>query len=224
MAMPAVDTDPIRVLIVDDHQVFADLLGFAIEVEPDLECVGHANGAQQALDLARRLRPDVVVMDLQLGHEGAQGIDLTGQVLDELPTARVVVLTALKDHRLAVAAAEAGAVGYLQKDGELSTVIHALRAAHAGLVMIAPRLLTEIGSRLPDEDPARALLSERELEVLGLLNQGLSARAIGERLDVTVNTARTHIRNVITKLGAHSQLEALTQARRLGLLGPESTG
>ncbi len=224
MSMPAVSTAPIRVLIVDDHQVFADLLGFAIQVEPDLECVGHASTAQQALDLARRLRPDVVVMDLQLGHEGAQGIDLTSQVLAELPSARIVVLTALKDHRLAVAAAQAGAVGYLQKDGELSTVIHSLRAAHAGLVMVAPRLLTEIGSRLPAEDASRSLLSERELEVLGLLNQGLSARAIGEQLDVTVNTARTHIRNLITKLGAHSQLEALTQARRLGLLDPESLG
>lgn len=221
MAVPALMPAPIRVLIVDDHQVFADLLGFALSVEPDLESAGHASTAEEALALARRERPDVVVMDLQLGVEGAQGIDLTAQVLAELPSTRVVVLTALKDHRLAVAAAQAGAVGYLQKDGELSTVIHALRAAHAGLVLIPPRLLTELGSRLPVDDQSRSLLSDRELEVLSLLNQGLSARAIGERLDVTVNTARTHIRNLITKLGAHSQLEALTQARRLGLLDEE---
>jgi DNA-binding NarL/FixJ family response regulator len=224
MAMPATTPAPIRVLIIDDHQVFADLLGFAVGVEHDLTCVGHASSADQALALARRERPDVVVMDLQLGHEGSQGIELTAQLLAELPATRVVVLTALKDHRLAVAAAQAGAVGYLQKDGELSTVIHALRAAHAGLVLIPPRLLAELGARLPAEDPSRSLLSERELEVLTLLNQGLSARAIGDRLDVTVNTARTHIRNLITKLGAHSQLEALTQARRLGLLDPESLG
>jgi DNA-binding NarL/FixJ family response regulator len=215
---------PIRVLIVDDHAVFADLLGFAIEVEPDLVCVGHAASAERALALTRELRPDVVVMDLQLGSTGTEGIDLTRSVMAEHPTTRVVVLTALKDHHLAVTAARAGAVGYLQKDGELVTVIHALRAAHNGLVLLAPRLLSEIGELLPADEAPRVALSDREREVLVLMNQGLAARAISEQLDVSLNTARTHLRNVITKLGAHSQLEALTRARRLGLLDPDASG
>jgi DNA-binding NarL/FixJ family response regulator len=220
MTLPGgTEAAPIRVLIVDDHAVFAELLGFAIAVEPDLACVGHAPSADAAQNLTRSLRPDVIVMDLQLGAAGTQGIDLTRILLAEHPAVRVVVLTALKD-----AAAQAGAVGYLQKDGELAAVIHALRAAHNGLVMIAPRLLTELGALLPAADPFQATLSDREREVLALMDRGLAAREVAEQLKVSPNTARTHIRNVITKLGAHAQPEALTQARRLGLLNSEPAG
>jgi DNA-binding NarL/FixJ family response regulator len=212
------------VMIVDDHPVFAELLGLALNAEPDLEWVGHASTSAQALELLDDLVPDVVVMDLQLGSGATEGIDLTAAVLRRRPAARVVVLTALKDHQLAVAAAAAGAVGFMQKDGALTAVIEALRAAHLGFLLIPPDLLSAMSRLSPSVGGRPAGLTARELEVLALMGDGLTSQVIAERLGLSAGTARTHVQRVIVKLGAHTRLEAVVNAARLGLLGEVDRG
>lgn len=209
---------PIRVLVVDDHKVFAELLGFALQSEPDLLCVGHATSASEAVALARELQPDAVVMDLHLGDGEVDGILATQTLLAEHPTLRVVVLTAQNDLQVAVRAAAAGAVGFMQKDGALQNVMHALRAVHEGAVLLPAALLSQLAGATAPLPRSSGGLSTRELDVLRLMGEGMDPRAIGEHLHLSVHTARTHVKNIMGKLEAHSQLEAVLNATRLGLL------
>lgn len=216
--VPAADGE-IRVLIVDDHQIFADLLEFALNCEPGLRCVGKASTPEQARLQFARLRPDAVVMDLQLGPGEAEGIEVTRELTESDPEASVVVLTALKDHRLAVRAARAGAVGFLQKDGSAQTVIRALRTVHDGYLMISPALFAEIGRHLePGTPPERPVLSEREQDVLRLIGLGLRPQLVAERLGISGHTVKSHLAALKRKLDTHTQLETVTRAVALGLI------
>jgi DNA-binding NarL/FixJ family response regulator len=209
----------IRVLIVDDHAIFADLLEFALNCEPGLRCVGKASTPEQARLLFARLRPDAVVMDLQLGPGEAEGIEITRELVEADPEANVVVLTALKDHHLAIRAARAGAVGFLQKDGSAQTVIRALRTVDDGYLMIAPTLFAELGRHLePTPPPERTPLSERELEVLQLIGRGLRPQLVAEELGISAHTVKSHLAALKRKLDTHTQLETVTRAVALGLI------
>jgi DNA-binding NarL/FixJ family response regulator len=212
-------TGEIRVLIVDDHQIFTDLLEFALNCEPGLTCVGKASGPEQARELYERLRPDAVVMDLQLGPGEAEGIAITRELVALDPDACVLVLTALKDHHLAIRAAEAGAVGFLQKDGSARTVINALRTVHDGYLMISPTVFSEIGRQLHlGMELSRPMLSERELEVLALIGRGVRPRLIAEQLEISAHTVKSHLAALKRKLETHTQLETVTKAIALGLI------
>lgn len=209
----------IRVLIVDDHQIFADLLEFALNCEPGLRCVGKASTPEQARLLFARLRPDAVVMDLQLGPGEAEGIEITRELVEADPEASVVVLTALKDHHLAIRAARAGAVGFLQKDGSAQTVIRALRTVDDGYLMISPTLFAELGRHLePTAPPERTPLSDRELEVLQLIGRGLRPQLVAEELGISAHTVKSHLAALKRKLDTHTQLETVTRAVALGLI------
>lgn len=206
---------PIRVLVVDDHQLFADGMATLLGTEEDITVVGQGNSIPEAIDLATQTRPDVVLLDWNL--PGGTGADVTRSIRQQMPETKVVILTSETDGSVLTEALEAGCSGLLSKHGELEDTVEAVRAAYLGEVTIPlPRLSTVLarGSRTtPPTD-----LTKRELEILGLLAEGLSNAAIAEQLFISVNTVRNHVQRILEKLGVHSKLEAVTTSLRSGVV------
>ena len=201
-------TEPARqtpVLLVDDHRVFTDSLEIALGLQPDLCCVAVAHTAREGLVRAAVTDFTVAVVDLQLPDSG--GLDLIPQLLAVRPEARIVVLTAHPRPDLAGRAVAAGAVAFLGKDTALAHILDALRNARRDrpVLGVVPR-------------PSGVELTHRELDVLRELGQGRDATRIAAALDISVYTARDHIKSVMAKLGVHSQLDAVVSAVRLGLI------
>ena len=204
-----------RVMVVDDHVVFAELFGLALSGEDGFEFVGRADGVSAGIRMVESLSPDIVVMDVRLGD--GDGIAATTQLTRDHPGLRVIVLTAFVDADLMRRAADAGACALLPKDGELSEMMHALRTARDGGFVVHPRLLKTLvsGEGRPQPLPP---LTQREQDVLQMLAAGLEANAIARELGISLNTCRGYVKNLLTKLGAHSQLEAVVVAMRNGLI------
>jgi DNA-binding NarL/FixJ family response regulator len=221
--MPPESDEPIKVLVVDDHAVVRRGLWAFLESEPDLEVVGAAEGGEQALDLLEGLeaegrRPDVVVMDLQM--EPLDGVESTRRIRARYDDVEVVVLTSYADEGLVRAALEAGASGYVLKDADADEVAAAIRAADRGELLLDPavarRLLSSLGAALPDQAPAD--LTARELDVLRLVGAGRANKEIAARLGISERTARTHVSNILGKLGVTSRTQAALWAVREGLV------
>jgi DNA-binding NarL/FixJ family response regulator len=215
------DTDtaprPIRVLIVDDHEVLASSLAMVLDAEEDITAVGVATTLEQAQGLMTTVQPDVLLLDHRMPD--GDGVAAIPKLLSERSSVGVVVLTASSADHVLLAAIEAGASGFLSKTRSLDEVTAAVRAAAAGESVISPELLARLLPRFGRGGPhAVDELTEREREVLGLVAEGLSNAAIAERLVVSVHTVRNHIASLSGKLGAHSKLEALSIAVRRGLL------
>jgi DNA-binding NarL/FixJ family response regulator len=212
----------IRVLVVEDQRALADALGIGIDAQSDLQCVGTVGTVADALRVAAASDPDVVLMDIHL--PGADGIEGTGRIRADHPAARVLILTADTTPDLLRVAAAAGAVGFLAKDTAFVDILTAIRFPLEGKLLVehsalAPLLSLSAGQRDRAESDAHgAGLSPRELEVLQLMGEGLDPRAVAERLVVSPHTARGHVKKVMMKLGAHSQLEAVVIATKMGLL------
>lgn len=218
---------PTRVLIVDDHQSFSEALGLAIGLQSDLECVGTAATLGEATALVPGRCPDVVLMDVRLPD--GDGIDGTARVKALCPETRVVILTAHADLEIVARAAAAGAAGFLPKSSSVVQVLDAIRTAGSGGMLVEHSTLMQVVSRIRDgEGPApqreaSPSLTHREHEVLLLLGEGLDPSSIARRLGVSLHTTRGHVQNVLGKLGAHSQLEAVVAAVRRGLIpGPQA--
>lgn len=210
-------SDRIRVVVVDDHEVLATSLARALELEPDIETVGTAGSLAEAERLIRGAAPDVLLLDHRLPD--GDGVEAMGRLQALRPAMRVVVLTASTLDQVMVAAVEAGASGFLSKTRSLEEVAGAVRAAAAGEAVISPEMLARLLPRLNRSGGgARPTLTDREQEVLELLAEGLTNAAIAERLTVSVHTVRNHVANLSGKLGARSKLEALSIALREGLL------
>lgn len=208
---------PVRVLIVDDHEVFGTSLAFVLDSEPDLVAVGVAGTAAAALQSARSTAPDVILLDHRLPD--GDGVSLIPALRAVRPTVQVVMLTATTSEHVLVAAMEAGAAGFIDKTRSLAEVVSAVRAAAAGESLISPRLLARLLPRLRRRDESASdELTGREHEVLGLLAEGLSNAEIAARMTVSVHTVRNHVANLSAKLGAHSKLEVLAIAVRRGLV------
>lgn len=207
----------VRVLVVDDHAMFASSVAALLESEPDLEVVGTATDLATA---RRRLTADpvdVVLLDQRLPD--GRGVDAILEFKRLSPATKVVMLTGTADDASLVAATEAGCAGFLEKSRSVQELVAAVRAAAAGEVLLSPDLLARLIARMQRKrQGVGADLTAREVEVLGLLAQGLSNAAIGKALFVSVNTVRNHVANILAKLGAHSKLEALSVAVREGLL------
>ncbi|MGI8524146.1 MAG: response regulator [Nocardioides sp.] len=210
-------SEPVRVLIVDDHDVLASSLALVLDQEPDLVTVGVANTLAQARELLSTAGPDVLLLDHRMPD--GDGVDAIPDLLALRPSVKVVVLTASAAEHVRVNAIEAGATGFVSKTRSISEVTAAVRAASAGESVISPELLARLLPRLQRGGSAGATeLTEREREVLSLVADGLSNAAIADSLTVSVHTVRNHIANLSSKLGAHSKLEALSIALRQGLL------
>ena len=208
---------PIRVLIVDDHDVFASSLAQVLALEPDLLTLGTAHSIAEARTMIPNTLPDVVLMDHRLPD--GDGVAAIVELQPLRHATKYVVLTASTADHVLVNAIEAGASGFLSKSRSLEEVRSAVRAAHSGEAVISPELLARLLPRLNRRrEPGRVELTERELEVLALLAEGLPNSEIAGRLVVSVHTVRNHVANLSAKLGAHSKLEALSIAIRQGLL------
>jgi DNA-binding NarL/FixJ family response regulator len=219
--MTAERGEQILVLVVDDHEVVRRGLLAFLDGEADIEVVGDAGGGDQALELLVQLdsegrRPHVVVMDLQM--EPVDGIDSTRQIRSRYHDVEIVALTSFGEPERVHAALEAGASGYLMKDADADEVAVAIRAAHRGELQLDPAVARQLTASLrspPSEDLARKLTS-RELEVLRLLGEGEPNKAIGAALGISERTARTHVSNILAKLGLSSRTQAALWAAREG--------
>ena len=206
-----------RVLVVDDHVVFGQLVSRALSQETDLTCVGTASSLSEARRMCAALRPDVVLMDVRLPD--GDGVDATADVIAVDPDLRVVVLSAFIDADLMRRASRAGATALLAKDGELDDLLHAIRFAEPGSLAVSPRLLHQLvreGER-PRPGPE---LTQREREVLQKLADGSDLTLIARDMCISVHTCRGHVKSVLAKLGVHSQLQAVVVAMRSGLIEP----
>jgi DNA-binding NarL/FixJ family response regulator len=208
---------PIRVLIVDDHDVLASSLAMVLNAEPDLTAVGVATTLDQAEALIGTAHPDVLLLDHRMPD--GDGVAAIPRLRALRPSIGIVVLTASSADHVLLAAIEAGASGFISKTRSLDEVTAAVRAAAAGESVISPEMLARLLPRFSRSSPHSVdELTEREREVLALVAEGLSNAAIAERLTVSVHTVRNHIASLSGKLGAHSKLEALSIAVRRGLL------
>lgn len=213
----------IRVLLADGQSLFREAVRVVLSSEDDLTVVGEAGDGLQAVAEVERLHPDVALLDADLPN--GDGIHATRQISIRVPECRVIVFSAQEDEQLLVRALEAGASGYLSKSSPMIELIDATRAVHRGDALVPPRMLGALLQRLihrrreRDEALKRmAALTRREREVLGLLAQGADNDGIAQHLVISPETARTHIQNVLGKLGVHSRLEAAAFVVQNGIL------
>lgn len=222
--MTAESEPPIRVFVVDDHAVVRRGLVAFLESEPDLELVGDAEGGTQALEQLARLEsagrlPNVVLMDLKM--PAPDGIESMRAVRARFDGVEVVALTSFGEESRVRGALDAGAAGYLLKDAEADEVAAAIRAAHRGELQLDPRIARSLMPRpeaAPRFDPAS--MTSRELDVLRLVGAGKTNKEIASLLDISERTARTHVSNILRKLGLHSRTRAALWAVREGLVEP----
>ena len=206
----------LRVMVVDDHALFRRGLEMVLGNEPDLELVGEASDGQEAIEKAQETMPDVVLMDVRMPKRS--GIEATAQIKELLPHVKILMLTISDEEADLYDAIKAGASGYLLKEIPIEEVSDAIRSVWAGQSRISPsmasKLLTEFAaiSKATEERPQR--LTEREMEVLKLVAQGLNNRDIAKKLYISENTVKNHIRNILEKLHLHSRMEAVVYAVR----------
>jgi DNA-binding NarL/FixJ family response regulator len=212
----------VRVLIADGHSLFREALVSALAGEPDLEVVGEAKDGLEAVAEAARAEPEVAVLDSDLPN--GDGLRAARLIRERLPACRVVLLAAEEDHETLADAIHAGANGYLTKASPLTDLVEAIRAVHRGDTLVPARMLGDLLGRLIDRrqqqsEAVRRIgrLTPREKEVLGLLAEGGDNDTIAQALVISPQTARTHIQNVLVKLGVHSRLEAAALAIQNGL-------
>ena len=222
----------VRIVLAEGQSLFRDAVRSVLESQPDLQVVAVAGDGMTAVAEAERTAPHLVLLDVNLPNR--DGIGATRLVKDRLPGCRVLVLAHGEDDGVLLRAVEAGADGYLTKTSPLSDLIDAVRAVHRGETVIPRRMLGPLLSRLltrgrEQEDALRVVsqLTRREREVLGLLAKGGNNDRIAQALVISPQTARTHVQNVLTKLGVHSRLEAAAFVVRSGIeddLVPDGNG
>lgn len=214
---------PIRVYLVDDHGVVRRGMRAYLELVEDIEVVGEAPSGEVAVEELGRLAssgqpPDVVMMDLLL--PGMDGITATGLIRERHPEIEVVALTSFVAHEQVHAALAAGASGYVLKDADADEVASAIRTAHRGEVHLTPAAARELAKVLQAPDRDAELLTDRERQVLTLVAQGASNNQIAEALFISERTARTHVSNILMKIGVRSRTQAALWAIREGLAPP----
>jgi DNA-binding NarL/FixJ family response regulator len=216
------DSGPLRVLVVDDNDLFRTGLSALLSDEPGIDVIGQASGGRMGVRLTAELHPDVVLMDLSMPDlEGAQA---TEKILRERPDTRVIALTVSADDADVAAVLVAGACGFLAKDTPMDAIVAAIRAAAQGAAWLSPRaarvMLDAMRRDVPEmqaEQPEIGDLSARELDVLRLLARGLANNQIAEELGISPRTAKNHVSSVLTKLRVPSRVQAAIFAVRQGL-------
>jgi DNA-binding NarL/FixJ family response regulator len=210
----------IRVLVVDDHAVVREGLRAFLELQPGITVAGEAGDGESALDIALRLRPDVVLMDLVMPGEG--GLAAMRTLRERLPAARVIVLTSFLDEERLLPALRAGAAGYLLKDVDPHELARAIHAAHAGQAVIDPTVAARLVDSLATPtttDDGLAKLTRREREVLELIGRGFANKRIALELGIAEKTVKAHVSAVLAKLGVSDRTQAALRAAGLASTG-----
>lgn len=220
-----------RVLLVDDQALIRQAISVMLDLADGVEVVAQATDGREALDLARRLRPDVVLMDIRMPD--LDGIAATAEICSDpdLAATRVLILTTFENDANVVAALRAGASGFIGKGSEPGELVRAVRAVAAGDSLLSPEATRGLIARVlrPTEDSGAATrtdarllagLTDREREVLELVARGLSNQEIADRLVISVHTAKTHVGRVMVKLGAHDRAQLVIAAYESGLIAP----
>jgi DNA-binding NarL/FixJ family response regulator len=207
----------LRVVVVDDHQTFAELLSFALSTEPDMDCVGTAGSGAEGVAMAQDLQPDVVVMDIEMPRQ--DGLTAARRIREVSPGSVVAVVTAHRDPDWVVRATQAGASAFIPKNGSLSEMLDVLRRARRGCMLVAPSAFAAgtTAASFPTS-PAAPPLTQRERDVLACLGRGMAPKAISRVLGISINTCRGYVKSLLSKLAVSSQLEAVVKAQELGLL------
>jgi NarL family two-component system response regulator LiaR len=208
----------IGVLIADDHGVVREGLRMFLGRDSELIVVGEASNGAEAIELARQLRPDVVLMDLLMPV--VDGIAATAAIRTELPETEVIALTSVLESTAVVGAMKAGAIGYLLKDTQALELRRAIKAAAAGQVQLSPQASAYLMRELRTPETIEAL-TEREMEVLNLLVQGYSNKEVARALQIAEDTVKVHVKHILAKLGVQSRTQAVLYAIRLGLVSTE---
>jgi DNA-binding NarL/FixJ family response regulator len=209
--------DPIRVLIVDDHAVVREGLRTFLELQEGIEVAGEASDGHDAIRAAERLRPDVVLMDLVMPN--LDGVGAMRELRQRVPAARVIVLTSFLDDERLLPAIRAGAAGYLLKNVQPQELARAIRTAAAGEALLDPAVAARLVEALEEDghDTRADQLTPREREVLVLIGRGYANKRIALELGIAEKTVKTHVGNVLSKLGVSDRTQAALYAARLGL-------
>jgi two-component system, NarL family, response regulator LiaR len=205
-------SSPIRVMLVDDHTMVRRGLATFLKVYDDLELVGEAPDGETAVQLCDRVLPDVVLMDMVMPD--VDGVTATRLIRQRFPTVQIIALTSFKEEGLVQSALQAGAIGYLLKNVSAAELAQAIRAAHAGRGMLAPEIVQDLTHAASQPPTAGYDLTEREREVLVLIVAGLNNSEIAEKLFVSPSTIKSHVSNILAKLGVTSRTEAAALAVR----------
>ncbi|MCB8986712.1 MAG: response regulator transcription factor [Ardenticatenaceae bacterium] len=211
----------IQILLVDDHAVVRQGLKMFLELDADLEIIGEAENGEQAIQLAGDLKPDVVLMDLLMPV--LDGIEATAVIRRDYPDTEVIALTSVLEDASIMAAMRAGATGYLLKDTQADELCRAIKSAAAGQVQLSPQVAARLIQEVPVPDSPEKL-TERETEVLCLLALGRANKEIAWELGIGEKTVKTHVSNILSKLGVPSRTQAALYAVRIGLVSIEETG
>jgi two-component system, NarL family, response regulator LiaR len=212
----------VRLLVVDDHDLFRAGLASLLSAEDGIEVIGQASGGKMGVRLATELRPDVVLMDVRMPDLG--GPEATRLILEREPDIKVLALTVSSEDADVSAALQAGAVGFLAKDTPIDSLVVAVNAAASGAAWLSPRAAEVVLGRIrtvapPPSVDAKPLeqLSERELDVLRLIADGMENAEIAETLNISPRTAKNHVSNILAKLGLPSRVQAAVYAVRQGV-------
>jgi two-component system NarL family response regulator len=215
--------DPLRVVVVDDHELFRRGLRLLLEQEDDIDVVGEAADGRAGTVLVGELLPDVVLLDVRMPQ--ADGIEACRAIKSTAPSTKIIMLTMSDEEADLYEAVKAGASGYLLKDSSIDDVSHAVRVVAEGQSLISPSMAAklldefkEMSRRSASVELPSPRLTDRELEVLRLVAQGLNNREVARRLVISENTVKNHVRNILEKLQLHSRMEAVLYAVRENLL------
>lgn len=204
----------VRVVVVDDHPVVRAGLTTVLGIDPDIDVVGQAANGLEAVELAERLRPDVMLMDLQMPE--LDGVGATRRITADLADVHVLILTTYDSDQAIVEAVEAGAAGYLLKDAPTDHLLEGIKSAAAGETVLAPEVAAKLMARMRAPKPPE--LTSRELDVLGCVARGGTNAAVADTLSISEATVKTHLIHVFQKLGVEDRTAAVTRAIELGLI------
>lgn len=217
-------SQPIRILIVDDQSLFRRALSTLLSVEAEFEIVGDAANGEEAITMATKLQPDVVLMDLRMPV--LDGVAATQRIRSILPHCQVIVLTTFDDDKAVFEGLKAGAVGYLLKDASTEDLFRAIRLAAQGQYALGPTVAAKVVAEFTrkskpitqEQEPLVDALSPREIEILNLVATGISNKEIGSQLFISEGTVKNHLSKILGKLGVKDRLQAVLKAKEIGII------
>jgi NarL family two-component system response regulator LiaR len=202
--------DPIRILLVDDHAVVRSGLSRFLMVNKDMELVGEASDGAEAIQMAAKLHPDIILMDLKM--PGIDGITATREILNLAPQTKIIALTSFSEQNMVQGALQAGAIGYLQKNVTAAELANAIHSAYIGRMTLSPEAAQTLARSVTQSHLPGNELTERERDVLRCMVEGLNNNEIADKLVISLGTVKFHVSNIFRKLGVASRVEAVKLA------------